>query len=183
MLNLKNKTFKIIKLGKWLVIIGMLTSVHTYTKSSLQTDPLILATIGALSFNKPEDMSYVINSILTDPTVDPLEILEHLETIGIQTSNKNIQKLVKYIKTLIIEITKKIDANKINNALNDAQMEVAIKGIILKCASNSGTLNLVSPVEKSLSSKSKQEKKQILDELEERIKNSKYHHKYFSAKN
>ncbi len=169
-------------MGKWLVIISMLTSMHESTCSYLQTDPEVLNSIGTLSFTTSEDMMKVINSILTDPNVDPLEILEHLDAIGLKTNNKNIQKLVKYIKTLIIEISKKIDANKTSKALNDAQMEVAIKGIILKCATTSGTLNLVAPVEKTLGSMDKTTKKQTLDELEERIKRSRFHNKYFENK-
>ena len=188
MLKVTNKTFKVVKMGKWLVIISVLagaqthaspTHTHAHTHEYLTTDPHLLAQIGAYSFTVADDVQKVIEHILQDTSADPLEIFEHLEIIGDQTNNKNIQKLVKFIRTIIVEITKKVRANKENKALNDDQMEVAIKGIILKYATQMGTLKLINPVEKSFASMSKTTKKAKLDELEVRIEKSRFHNKYF----
>jgi len=171
MLKLENKRFKVMKMGKWLVIVSMLTHISAHAEDYLQTDPQLLAKIGAFSFNTPDHAMAVIEAIITNPNTDPLEILEHLEEIGNTTNNETIKVLVTFIKNLIIELTKEENKNK-----NDAQK----KSIILKHAcKNKKTLDLINPVDKMFDNYTKETRKQLILELEQRIKKSRFHHKYF----
>ena len=154
MLYRKNKTVKQSNLKKKLFILGLfITSLQSvmihaeqasnelYTQHHAKAKHPILAEIVALSFDKPQDVQKVIEHILNDETLDPLEILEHLEETGNKTGNKNIKKLVSFVRALIIELT---------NAQIKTESEA--KKIVLKIATKEGALKLIDPVQKALAS-------------------------------